>query len=349
MSEARNFAKRGQLVASFLAGSWRKSPPPLGLSLADVRQITPLLINFGAGSLACRRLGQKERESKPLGESYRLDTLHCALYERQLIRLAALFRSSGVDPLLAKGWVVAKAYPETGVRVPCAMDFWIKPEEYPRAADLLRGIDRGRFPVYLHQRSRRLEASWEEMYSRSRLLYLGEAQVRAMGLEDHLRLLCLHALYHGAWNPLWICDIAALVESRPGDFDWDYCTRAGSSGSDRIAAVLNLASELLGAGLEGVPGRLTGGRLPSWLTGSILRNWGGREYHHGNLSVMSCFREPERTAEFLLQLWPNPIHSTVRLGAPLNSLPRFPFQAVDGAYRLIRFLFGFPQPICRNP
>ena len=41
--------------------------------------------------------------------------------------------------------------------------------------------------------------------------------------EDQLRQLCLHLLRHGACRPLWLCDVAVMLESLPGDFDWDRC------------------------------------------------------------------------------------------------------------------------------
>jgi hypothetical protein len=48
---------------------------------------------------------------------------------------------------------------------------------------------------------------------------LNGAKIRILGAEDHLRLLCLHLLKHGAWRPLWLCDVAAALESRPSSFD----------------------------------------------------------------------------------------------------------------------------------
>ncbi len=52
---------------------------------------------------------------------------------------------------------------------------------------------------------------------RSQLVNLDGVDVRVPGLEDHLGILCLHLLHHGAFRPLWLCDIAAALETRPAE------------------------------------------------------------------------------------------------------------------------------------
>src|SRR5205807_1179327 len=67
------------------------------------------------------------------------------------------------------------------------------------------------------------DRSWDEVYRRSRLVRLRNSDVRILGAEDHLRLTCFHLLRHGAWCPLWLCDVVVILESLPPGFDWDYC------------------------------------------------------------------------------------------------------------------------------
>ena len=69
----------------------------------------------------------------------------------------------------------------------------------------------------------------EELYLHSQLVLLGKAEIRVLGFEDQVRLLCLHMLYHGVFRPVWLCDLGMTLESLPSDFDWDYFL----SGKDR--------------------------------------------------------------------------------------------------------------------
>ena len=65
--------------------------------------------------------------------------------------------------------------------------------------DLHRGLDRQRDgQAFSLLDDRRLE----ELYERSELVALGDVDVRILGPEDHLRLICLHMLAHGVTHLL---------------------------------------------------------------------------------------------------------------------------------------------------
>src|SRR5205823_7319953 len=102
----------------------------------------------------------------------------------------------------------------------------------------------------------------DELYDRSQLVPLGGAEVRVLGPEDHLRFLCLHLLGHGAWRPLWLCDIAVALEARPPDFDWDHCLGGDPRRSDWVACSLGVAHQLLGARVDDTPIAERAQRLP---------------------------------------------------------------------------------------
>ena len=106
--------RRGSWMARALAGSWRPEPPPPSLSVDELNEVTPLLLRSGAGALAWWRLRHSElRNAAParmLRDAYRLHTLDA---RRQLLRLneaTALLTAAGVEPLVAKGWTVARFY-----------------------------------------------------------------------------------------------------------------------------------------------------------------------------------------------------------------------------------------------
>src|SRR5439155_4574839 len=56
------------------------------------------------------------------------------------------------------------------------------------------------------------------LFRRRSEVRIADAMVTVPSREDHLRLFCLHALSHGVARPVWLCDIAAWVESRPEEF-----------------------------------------------------------------------------------------------------------------------------------
>src|SRR5207302_3420550 len=131
-------------------------------------------------------------------------------------------------PVVVKGGAVARLYGEPGLRPYGDLDLCVRPSDQAAARAALQAPDAPPVLVDLHsdysphQRGHSLmkDCRVEELYDRSQLVRLGEAEVRILGPEDHLRFLCLHMLGHGAWRPLWLCDIAVALEARPADFDW---------------------------------------------------------------------------------------------------------------------------------
>ena len=63
----------------------------------------------------------------------------------------------------------------------------------------------------------------ETLHARSTPAKAGSADIRLLAFEDHLRFVIMHLLKHGAWRPSGLCDVAAMVEAVPPDFDWDLC------------------------------------------------------------------------------------------------------------------------------
>jgi len=105
----------------------------------------------------------------------------------------------------------------------------------------------------------------DELHSRARQVSVSGHAFRVFAPEDHLRLLCLHFLKHGGWRPLWLCDVAALVEAEASALDWAYFATGDERRVDAAARVLTLAEELLGAQLDAVPRDLACRRPPRWM------------------------------------------------------------------------------------
>ena len=341
--------RRGKLVASVLAGAWRASPPPSpsSLSPAALIEVTPLLLRTGAASLGWWRVRSSELRTSAaaheLRQAYRLYTLEAGRQERQIVQAITLLRSAGVEPLLVKGWAVARLYPERGLRPYGDIDLCVRPEQYATAVAALAAPAAETVAVDLHNGLPQLHRpSLDDVYGRSQLVPLGDFDVRILGPEDHLRYMCIHMLQHGAYRALWLCDIAVVLESLPEDFDWEYLLRGDRRPADWVACTVGLAHQLLGAGLDRIPTAERDRHLPRWLLPSVLRQWSKEEHYMDSGSIAHSFRHPAQLLKGLRLRWPNPIQATVHVGGPFNELPRLPFQLLECVSRTAYFITQVP-------
>ncbi len=341
--------RRGRLVASVLAGAWRAfpPPPPPSLSPAALIEVTPLLLGTGAASLGWWRVRSSELRTSAaaheLRQAYRLYTLQAGRQERQIVQAITLLRSRGVEPLLVKGWAVARLYPERGLRPYGDIDLCVRPEQYAVAVAALAAPAAETVVVDLHKGLPQLHRpSLDDVYERSQLVPLGEVDVRILGTEDHLRYMCIHMLGHGAYRPLWLCDIAVVLESLPKDFDWEYLLRGDRRRADWVACTVCLARQLLGARLDGIPTAEGARHLPRWLLPSVLSQWSIGEHYLDSPSMAYSFRHPAQLLRALRLRWPNPIQATVGVGGPFNELPRLPFQLWECVSRTAYFITQVP-------
>ncbi len=333
----------GELVAAVLTGGWRPDPPPPSLSPAALAEITPFLLKTGSGGLGWWRIRHSELRTSAaalrLKHAYISNVVKAELQERQIVEAFALLRSADIEPLLGKGWAVARLYPSAGLRSYTDIDLCVPAQERSRAASSLTDFIAEGCWLDLHTQFRPLDRAVEELYLHSRLVRLGEVQVRVLGPEDQLRLLCLHMLYHAAFRPVWLCDLGLALESWPPDFDWDYFLSGKPRHSDWVLCALGLAHQLLGATLPNNPSLASrGDRLPSWLAPSVLEQWGKIEHYMYSLPMATHLRQRRGVLRALRLRWPHPISATVRLGGPFNELPRLPFQVGECLRRTARFL-----------
>lgn len=305
-----------------------------------------MLLESGAGALGWKRVSNSDLRTAPaaleLEQAYRLHALQSAIHEREIEQALNLFRSAGVEPILVKGWAIARLYPEVGLRPYGDLDLCVAPGSYSPARLALEKETDKTYKVDLHRGFKTLDdKSWDELRSRSYLVKLGDLEVRVLSPEDHLRVLCFHFLREGAWRPLWLCDIAVGLEMRPADFDW----RSFSGSNDRqqkwSACAIALAHQLLGANIDGVPEAIRNVRLPGWLLPSVLKAWEVRTMSKRHRTPTSAaWRNPNQAIrlDYLRSHWPNPIEATIGVSGPFNEMPRLPFQVGNCAVRAFNFL-----------
>ncbi len=336
----------GRLIAKVLAGSWRQFLTPTEISGAELDIVTPMLLASGAGALGWKRVSNSNLRTAPpaleLEQAYRLHALQSSIHERDLENALTLLRSAGVEPILVKGWAVARLYPDAGLRPYGDLDLCVAAKQYHAAKAALEKYVNKSYQVDLHRGFKTLDhKSWDELWPRTHLVKLGDLEVRVLCPEDHLRVLCFHFLREGAWRPLWLCDIAVALETRRPDFDWDLFTGYQARRRKWFACAIALADQLLGANLDGVPATIRAGPLPSWFLPSVLKEWELRSMSHRHTTPMNtAWRRPTQALklESLRSHWPNPIEATIGVNGPFNEMPRLPFQLGNCAVRTIEFL-----------
>jgi hypothetical protein len=343
----------GRLVAEMLRGSWRLSPPSLELTASQLKEITPLLQKSGAAALSWRRVQASDLRDVPharqLQQSYRQCTLRAALIQQTIKRTITLLRSIGIEPILVKGWAAARLYPEQGLRPYGDIDLCVRPEQLAAAKTALKDLPDEQHEVDLHCGFETLGGgSVDEIYARSHLAQLEEAHVRVLSAEDHLRVLCIHMLREGAWRPLWLCDIAAAVESRPARFDWNKCLGENRRQADWIICSIALSELLLGANVSDTPAERRSDHLPRWLAATVLKEWEAEKpsMPERHITPMARYlRYPAGVLKGLRHRWPNPIEATVQVRGPFNVLPRLPFQLGNCLARTAKFTLRLPQSL----
>jgi hypothetical protein len=335
------------LLAAVLAGSWRASPPEPGLTGEDLARLVPSLVGSGAAALAWWKVRGSALEgcaaAETLRQSYRRQALQSALQEWEVEHVFELLRSAGVETVLLKGWGAAGLYPERGLRPPGDIDLCVRPGQYEAARTVLWGAGRkGTALTDLNHREFTLlgDGGWDSLYARSRTLPLNESEIRVLGREDQMRFLCLHLLRHSAYRPLWLCDVAAALESAPADFDWEIVLGGDALGRNWVACVIDLARGLLGARREEMPEELKAARAPSWLVAEVLRQWERptTAEHMPREPMAASLRHPARALPALLGRWPDPIRAFVGLNQPFDERARLPRQLKLYAVQAAAFL-----------
>lgn len=338
----------------FIAGTWRCNPETKPISSSELAIVGPKVLSSAAGALAWCRVRHCSVASSPLAfqfqQAYRKHTLEAARHERDIKAIFTLLRFNDIDPLLIKGWSVARLYPEKGMRPYDDTDLVVRSSQYETAQTIVREQKLTEFDVDLHSE---LEEEYgfkseDDFFEHTQLVKLGDVEVRVPALEDSLRISCIHFLRHGAFRPLWLCDVALIVESKPDTFDWDRCLGSNKRIADWIACTIGLAHQLLGARIDDTPVKQRAENLPRWLVPAVLKQWEkpfAKDHGVGRhrAPMASYLRNPTGLFGDLVRRWPNGIEATVYMRGSFNELPRFPFQVGECISRAARFVARAPK------
>src|SRR6266704_3799000 len=160
-----------KLIATVLAGAWRQFPSQLELSGEKLELVAPILLTSGAAALAWKRVSNSGLRASPaateLEQAYRLHALQSAIHERDIQNVLALLSRAGIEPVLVKGWAIARLYPESGLRPYGDIDLCVHPEQFAAAKAALSN-EPNNSQVDLHRGFAKLDTrSWDELYARS--------------------------------------------------------------------------------------------------------------------------------------------------------------------------------------
>jgi Uncharacterised nucleotidyltransferase len=325
----------GPIIARLLAGAWRPGAPPPEVGPSELAQVANLLHQTGTGALAWWRVRGTPLEhtetTEGLRQAYRIHALEAVRHAVRTVDALDRLDAAAIEPLLVKGWAVARHYPEVGLRSYTDLDLIVPPGRGPVARAALTGPPDLGYPVDLHDGLANLyRFAFEDLAERAEVASLRGRPVLVLCPEDSLRLLALHALRHGVFRPLWLIDLAVEVECRPAGFDWGRCLGPDRRRADWVLCAVALAHRLLGARVEGTPAEARAATLPRWFVQAVLRNWARGDGRSHMEPVFRAFvarlgHPAELWSEARLR-WDRPIEATLEVGAPMNGLPRWPFQ-----------------------
>jgi hypothetical protein len=338
----------GMELAEILAGSWRRpSFRKRASSSKNLSRLAPLLTAGGGAALTWFHIRHHGSElSQPVlnlyREAYIGSVARAAAHEDELERILFAFQTAGIRSILLKGWSVGRLYPESGLRPSGDIDLWIDPAQRAQTSEVLKKVASGRQSVDLdHDQFRRFEnRSFADFYESCDTVHLGSTPIKVLRREDQVRTLCLHFLKHGGWRPIWLCDIASLLESRNIAFDWELCLGNNQRRARWIGCTIALARDLLGSRIpQGAP-RVVTSSPPKWFARTVLKEWSNAGPPSAPTLAFLIAAKPrrERLKSAMRGRWRNPIQATVDCEGAFDGFTRLPFQLWDAASRTCRFL-----------
>lgn len=246
------------------------------LQTASLQRVAPLLWH---------RLRQKGLSdliplpaAETLRDAYRRNTLHNLRFNGQLQLLLTALASENIPLILLKGIVLANTvYPNIALREMNDIDALAHPEHLERIADILTSLGyrpatpfsldlvlqtQHHLPRFIKKNQAGFEIHWTlgiggnlqavdtaELWDRAQPVRIAGCPALMFSGEDMLLHLCIHVSYQHrfAFGLRPFCDIAALIDSVPPDWQ-AFAARTAAGGWQRgVYLSLRLAGELAGA------------------------------------------------------------------------------------------------------
>lgn len=264
--------------------------------------------------------------SKIESEDLRWYLLQNKIHEARIGEAFQLFRSNGIEPVLIKGWAIARLYPLSHLRTSTDIDLVVSHRDAAKAKTLLEDTAAKKLNIDLHNGFRHLDTvDWDTLFDDSVLVDLDGEPIRILSAEDHLRILCVHWLTDNGADKERLWDVYYAVQNRPASFDWVKCLEKVNTTRRRwIICSIGLANRYLGLDLEGLPFAGEAMDLPKWLTRSIEREWKiGVPLRplHDSIHGWEMFVNQVRK-----RIPPNKVYATIQCEGEFDERSRVPYQ-----------------------
>ncbi len=341
--------RKGTQIAKILRGAWRANPPPPDFGEPDLEEMSSLLKASLTAALAWWKIRHSSLAqsdvSAHLRAQYVAHAIRSAHATHRVYQYVAALRAHNIEPIVFKGWAVFSHYAEAGLRPPGDVDLAVAPHDAARATKILYELGATPVDVDVHpglsdsaHAAYIPNSSWDQVLERTRIKLVGDLPVRVLDPEDAFQVVCIHSARHSYARPIWLCDVAAMLETRPADFDW---TRALSRPpyASWIAAAILLAHHLLDAKIENTPLAARRERMPQWLVRDVLGRW-AQPYLIQKMvhtSILEIWRTPARWGDAVRARVPNRLEATLAHYGALNEPFLARYQMLSAVEQFWRF------------
>lgn len=252
--------------------------------------------------------------------------LRAKLYEEKIKAAFELFRENGIEPILIKGWAVAREYPEKYQRIYSDIDLCVAQEFYRKGLELIDRAESRQLNIDLHDGLRHLDTvRWDDLYENSRLELIDDVLVRVLRPEDHLRVLIVHWLTDGGANKERLRDLYYLIENNLETFDWERSLAVVSERRRQwICKTIGLVHKYYGLEISEFAFFEEANELPKWLTQTLEKEWAA-DIKLKPLHTLLGNRK-ELWQQFKKRFPPNAIQATIDMEGSFNNIPRLYYQ-----------------------
>ena len=270
----------------------------------------------------------------------RWHAIQSKVQESRIVSSFRMFRQDGIEPVLLKGWAVARFYPKNKRRRVGDIDLAVSEADYVAASEIARSEEAIQLNIDLHCELRdRDTLPWELIVAKSELVEIDNEKIRVLGEEDHLRVLAFHWLVDGGRYKDKLWDIYYAVENRSDKFDWHRCLDLVEPNRRRwVICAIGLAHHFLGLKIDDLSFANEAKNVPNWILRTVKREWRQSEDLQPVLAVSSDPRWMIR--QIVRRLPPNPIRATLEAEGDLYGKFRLIYQLGVLKRRIRPFLMG---------
>lgn len=275
-------------------------------------------------------------------------TINATVFAVRHFEVLEFFRQHSFEPIVIKGWSVARWYDDPTQRTFTDIDLALSPHELDTARHALEEWSNPGVAVDLHPGLRDLDRlPWEAIFSRSQLVDLNGTAIRVLADEDNIRVTAAHWLMDGGVNREKLLDIYYLVKNRRNDLDWPMVLEAGTpERRSWVIAAIATARDYAQLDVSGLPEEIRTFQLPEWYKKTLEREW--RLGPYPRLYLYLAIKNPKTLfAQLRRRFPPNPIAAVVdaegRMDArsPLNYQFRSFFKKIPpflkGTGRMLKY------------